>query len=263
MTDTGVIPINDFRQHYIELLKQTLTASVYPESAGRIIEDHIGRSWRHPVRVMKSLLYRLVIRECRRRSIILIKQQTFDRRQRELGLDWPLFGYTMVGHKRLDNVQHCVEQILAEGIPGDFAEAGVWRGGTIIFIRALLNVHETTDRIVWAADSFEGMPPPLSPSDGLDLRALDYLKVSLEDVKQNIARFGLLDDQVRFISGWFSESLPSAPINRLALLRLDGDLYSSTIDVLNNLYPRMTPGGYVIVDDYHSWEPCRRAVTDY
>jgi O-methyltransferase len=215
------------------------------------------------VRVLKSHAYRWIIRECRRRSILLVKTHTFDQQRRDLGLDWPLFGYTMVGRKRLDNVQYCVEQILANKVPGDFAEAGVWRGGTVIFMRALLNVHATTDRLVWAADSFEGMPQPVSPSDGLDLRSFEYLKVSLEEVKQNLARFGLLDEQVRFIPGWFSESLAHAPIQRLALLRLDGDLYSSTMDALNALYLKLSPGGFVIIDDFHSWEPCRRAVTDF
>jgi O-methyltransferase len=259
----GVTTINDFRQEYLELLKQTLTASIYPESGGRIIEDHIEPRLRHPLRLLKSLAYRWVVRSCRRRSIILIKQHAFDQQRRDLGLDWPLFGYTMVGHKRLDNIQHCVEQVLANDIPGDFAETGVWRGGSIILMRALLKVHGAMDRIVWAADSFQGMPAPASPTDGLDLRSLDYLRVSLPEVRQNIARFGLLDEQVRFIPGWFSESLPQAPIERLALLRLDGDLYSSTMDALSNLYVKMSPGGYVIIDDYHSWEPCRRAVTEF
>lgn len=255
--------INDFRREYLELLKQTLTASIYPESAGRVLEDRVEHTLRHPVRLLKSRAYRWIIRSCRRRSIILVKQHAFDQERRDLGLDWPMFGYTMIGHRRLDNVQYCMEQILAKNIPGDFAETGVWRGGTIIFMRALLNVHRVTDRVVWAADSFVGMPQPASPSDGLDLRAFDYLSVSLNEVKQNIARFGLLDGQVRFIPGWFSESLPQAPIGRLALLRLDGDLYSSTMDALQALYPKISPGGYVIVDDFHSWEPCRRAVTDF
>lgn len=253
----------DCRKKYIELLKQTLTASVYPESAGHVIEDHLERTVAHPVRWLKSLAYRWIVRSCRRRSIILVKQGTFDQQRRDLGLDWPLFGYTMIGRKRLDNVQYCLEQILANGVPGDLAETGVWRGGTIIFMRALLAVHGTTDRLVWAADSFEGMPKPVSPSDGYDLHSLDYLRVSLEEVKDNIARFGLLDGQVRFLPGWFAETLPQAPIERLALLRVDGDLYSSTMDALRGLYHKVSPGGYVIVDDFHSWEACRRAVTDF
>jgi O-methyltransferase len=95
------------------------------------------------------------------------------------------------------------------------------------------------------------------------LTLVDVLTVSLEEVKGNFARFGLLDDQVRFLKGWFCDTMPTAPIERLAILRLDGDLYSSTMDVLRNLYDRVSPGGYVIVDDYYSWESCRRAVSDF
>ena len=253
----------DIRHEYIELLKQTLTASIYPESAGRVIEDHVARGFRRPVRLLKSLAYRWIVRSCRRRSIILVKIEPFDQHRRDLGLEWPLFGYTMTGRKRLDSLQSCIEEILANKVPGDFAETGVWRGGSVIFMRAMLKIHGVTDRKVWAADSFEGMPAPVSSEDGLDLRHSDYLKVSLDAVKQNFARFGLLDEQVQFVAGWFADTLPSAPIERLSLLRLDGDLYSSTMDALNGLYHKVSPGGFVIVDDYHSWESCRRAVTDF
>lgn len=83
-------------------------------------------------------------------------------------------------------------------------------------------------------------------------------------MRANIARFGLLDEQrVRFLEGWFSDTLPDAPIEKIAILRLDGDLYESTMDVLTALYERVQPGGYVIVDDYGDWEPCRRAVDEF
>jgi hypothetical protein len=169
----------------------------------------------------------------------------------------------MVGKRRLDNVQACVEDVLSKNIPGDLMETGVWRGGTSIFMRALLKIHGILDRTVWAADSFEGMPVPTSNTDGADLHHLDYLRVSLEQVKANFARFDLLDNQVKFLKGWFCDSLPNAPVGRLAILRLDGDMYSSTMDSLRNLYHKVSPGGYVIVDDYYSWEPCQRAVSDF
>jgi O-methyltransferase len=130
-------------------------------------------------------------------------------------------------------------------------------------MRAILKVHGVTDRTVWVADSFEGLPSPASDTDGTDLSEVEYLKASLERVKANFERFGLLDDQVQFLKGWFCNTLPHAPIERLAILRLDGDLYSSTMESLRNLYHRVSPGGYVIVDDYYSWASCRRAVTDF
>ncbi|MGC4007110.1 MAG: TylF/MycF/NovP-related O-methyltransferase [Pirellulales bacterium] len=107
------------------------------------------------------------------------------------------------------------------------------------------------------------MPVAKSKSDGWDQSQIGYLKVSLEDVQNNIRRFGLLDEQVRFLQGWFENTLPQAPIQKLAILRLDGDMYSSTMDALTNLYHKVSPGGFVIVDDYGSWPACRAAISDF
>ncbi len=177
---------------------------------------------------------------------------------------------TMIGLGRLDNVQECVETVITDGIPGDLIETGVWRGGASIFMRAVLAAYEVTDRIVWAADSFEGFPTQGSRRHSQD-RGTDFtgglgaevLAVDLATVKQNFARYGLLDDQVRFLAGWFSETLPIAPIEQLAVIRLDGDMYESTWDALDVLYPKLSPGGFVIVDDYRTFAGCREAVDTY
>lgn len=183
------------------------------------------------------------------------------------GRDWPACAHTMVGLKRLENVQFCVEDVLARGVPGDFIETGVWRGGVVILMRALLKAHGDTGRTVWAADSFEGLPPPNPdkyPLDkGLHFNAFKELRVSLEDVQDNFRQYGLLDEQVRFLKGWFRDTLPSAPVERLAVLRLDGDLYESTMDALMHLYPKLQPGGYCIIDDYNDIRACREAVERY
>jgi O-methyltransferase len=122
-------------------------------------------------------------------------------------------------------------------------------------------------RTVWLADSFQGLPKPNPgryPADRDDrLWAKTELAVSLDEVKANFDRYGLLDDQVRFLQGWFSETLPSAPIDRLAVLRLDGDMYESTKVALDALYPKLSVGGYVIVDDYGAIPACRQAVSDF
>ncbi len=183
------------------------------------------------------------------------------------GRAWLTPAHTMIGRKRLENIQFCVERVLADGIGGDLIETGVWRGGATIFMRGILKAHDVADRAVWVADSFEGLPPPDAvnyPADsGLDLSTIAGLAVSLETVRDNFARYGLLDDQVRFLKGYFRDTLPAAPIGRLAVLRLDGDLYESTMQSLTHLYPKLSPGGFVIVDDFHAIEPCRRAVLDY
>jgi hypothetical protein len=194
-------------------------------------------------------------------------QGDYDVARREHGADVPSVAHTMVGLARLDNVQYCLERVLADDIPGDFIETGVWRGGTCIFARAVLHAYGVTDRRVWVADSFAGIPKTQVGSHPLDRRLQlhrhnDYLAVPAETVAANFERYGLLDEQVRFLKGWFRDTLPTAPIDRLAVLRLDGDLYESTMDALNSLYPRLSPGGFTIIDDYII-RACREAVHEY
>jgi O-methyltransferase len=188
-------------------------------------------------------------------------------RARLAGRDWPPTAHTMLGLARLDNVQFAVETVLREGVPGDLLEAGVWRGGAAILMRAVLRVRGATDRTVWLADSFRGLPAPdpgRYPHDaGLELHQFPQLAVSLDRVRRNFARYGLLDERVRFLEGWFKDTLPAAPVEHLAVLRADGDLYESTTDVLTALYPRVSPGGFVIIDDYFNIPACRHAVDDY
>ncbi|MDQ6675549.1 MAG: TylF/MycF family methyltransferase [Chloroflexota bacterium] len=210
---------------------------------------------------MKRILPNLIYGE--------LEHQPFDLEARANGRDWPVaYGaHTMIGLKRLDNLQHCIEDVLAKSVPGDFIETGVWRGGAVIFMRAVLKAYNIQDRTVWAADSFRGLPEPKAdayPADEGDrLFTYSELAVSLGEVQANFARYGLLDDQVRFLEGWFSDTLPRAPIDRLAIARLDGDMYESTIDGLTHLYPKLSKGGYLIVDDFGWGEACRQAVHDY
>lgn len=189
-----------------------------------------------------------------------------DASARAEGRDWPPTAETMIGTARLDNVARCCVAALHDDVPGDLIETGVWRGGTTILMRAVLEALGDTGRDVWVADSFEGLPVPDAryPADeGLDWSHLDVLKVDADAVRANFDRYGLLDDRVRFLEGWFADTLPSAPIDRLAVLRLDGDLYGSTMDALVALEPKVSPGGFVIVDDYGGWDSCRAAVEDY
>jgi hypothetical protein len=160
-----------------------------------------------------------------------------------------------------------VEKCLAEDIPGDLMERGVWRGGATILMRAILKAYDVTDRTVWVADSFEGLPPANVEQYPADADA-DYpmfseiLGIPLEVVQDNFDRYGLLDEQVRFLKGWFKDTLPEAPIERLAVLRLDGDMYESTMDSLKNLYAKLSVGGYLIIDDYNL-PACKQAAHDY
>jgi hypothetical protein len=181
---------------------------------------------------------------------------------------------SMITLARFDNIKNCVESILRNGIPGDLIETGVWRGGATIFMRGALKAYGVTDRVVWAADSFEGLPVPDAEKFPLEAKVQSgpvmqkvyhNLAVGLEEVKRNFAAYGLMDDQVKFLKGWFRDSLPMAPLGTLSLIRLDGDFYESTRDALQSLYDRLSIGGYVIIDDYgqDSWTYCRKAVDEF
>jgi O-methyltransferase len=131
----------------------------------------------------------------------------------------------------------------------------------------VLAALRVTDRTIIVADSFDGLPPPDPekwPADSKSkLYEFDALAVSLEQVQANFARFGLLDDQVVFLKGWFRDTMPHVQSPALAIMRLDGDMYESTIDPLVHLYDRLSPGGWVIVDDYYLLQGCSGAVTDF
>lgn len=202
------------------------------------------------------------------RKFMLVRKRPFNKRARDLGLDWPADALTMIGMQRLTSLQCCVETVLADGVPGDLVECGVWRGGASILMRAVLAAYGDETRTVWLCDSFAGVPPPdtanYKADKGIRLhRHAKILGVPEKEVRENFERYGLLDDQVRFLPGWFKDTLHDAPIDRIAVLRLDGDLYESTIQALDALYPKLSPGGFCIIDDYHAIKACEQAVMDY
>lgn len=190
-----------------------------------------------------------------------------DLKRRVVGQDWPLHGLTMVGLSRLDDLQECVETIVRDGVPGDLIEAGSWRGGATILIRATLDSLGQGERTVWVADSFQGFPAPAAEAfpenPKLDpLSDIDFLAVALEEVRANFAKFGC-SANVEFVPGFFEDTLPHLPQQKWALARLDGDTYEATWLALESLYPNLSPGGYLVVDDYLFIEACRRAVDDF
>jgi O-methyltransferase len=241
----------DARSLYLELIRRNLT--------------RYGLHERMPARW--PLRRRLLLKTFNTLHPILMHTSPFGQRKRDLGLVWPAEAETMIGMQRLSSLQSCVETVLADDIPGDLVECGVWRGGACILMRAVLAAYGDETRCVWLADSFAGLPRPdpanYKADKGMrfDLYA-GILAVSETEVRENFQRYGLLDDQVRFLPGWFKDTLHDAPIDRIAVLRLDGDLYESTIQALDALYPRLSPGGFCIIDDYVI-PACRQAVTDY
>jgi hypothetical protein len=182
------------------------------------------------------------------------------------GKSWPENGETMIGYKRLTNIEFCIIDILNNNIDGDFIETGVWRGGACIFMNAILKYNNINNKKVWVADSFQGLPEPnstLYPEDNGDIfHTFKELNVSIDEVKKNFEKYNVLNDNVFFLEGWFKDSIKIAPIEKLSILRLDGDMYESTIDVLFYLYPKLSIGGYCIIDDW-SISSCKKAIIDY
>ncbi|WP_307252690.1 TylF/MycF family methyltransferase [Croceifilum oryzae] len=222
------------RNLYLELLKKTILFEIWLEQEAR---------YHHP------------------ENLVFAPTQA----NRTLGIEWPPIAHSMIGRMRMDNLHQCMASVVKENIEGDFIETGVWRGGSCIFMSGFLKAHGIKSRKVWVADSFEGLPPP-DPNYPVDKNTnahlLNYLKVSLEEVQDNFRKYDLLNDQVTFLKGWFKDTLPTAPIEKIAIARLDGDLYASTWDALTSLYDKISIGGYLIIDDY-SLHYCKQAVHDF
>jgi O-methyltransferase len=246
----------DARELYLDLMKKCLTRLVFEEPYEPIAP--IATQW-------KAGLVRALQKQLAKRNMEVVAQAP-PPRDRGVGADWPARAETMIGIARLDNVQRCVADVLERDIPGDLIVTGVWRGGTTIFMRAILAAYGDTARTVWVADSFKGLPKP-SGNFNADIGDRHWthwqLAVPLRDVQRNFERYDLLDEQVRFLEGWFEDTLPNAPIEKLAVIRLDGDMYESTIVALEALYGKLSSGGYLIVDDYGAVPGCRKAVDDF
>ena len=249
-------------QLYLELLKKSLLGELYWENEVRLLylRDCVeGRDSYSAETLLRIEERRRAF--CERYRELTRSGQFVDGSLENLG-----YQHTMIGRERLENVAACLEQIRSKGVPGDLIECGVWRGGTTVFMRGFLKAFGIGGRTVWVADSFAGPPPPSLAQDreeDLSAAACPMLAISLETVRALFERYSLLDSQVRFLPGWFKDTLPQAPIERLALLRIDGDLYQSTWDALSSLYPKVSTGGFIIIDDYSCIPACRQAVDEY
>jgi hypothetical protein len=236
-TDTGLGPTRDLRARYLDLLERSILDLIYGDSR---IETFVG-----------TVLLRL-------------RHPWLTRRW---PAPWPSRAHSMLGPRRMRNVRDLVERTIVENIPGDYIETGVWRGGACIMMRGVLAAYGVRDRRVYCADSFEGLPRPNSekyPADRKDrLFKFQELAIAEAAVRRNFEAYGLLDDQVVFLKGLFKDTLPALSSNTFALARLDGDMYESTMDAMTNLYDRVSPSGYIIVDDYGVIAACRRAVHDF
>jgi O-methyltransferase len=249
------------RELYLNLMKRALTGALYEDNdtiLGGVRHQRPGNLKQRAARSVGELASRF--------NLEIAYKKPYLPEDREIGQDTPSRADSMIGLRRMDNLHHCVQTVIEDQVPGDLIETGVWRGGASIFMRAVLKAFGDTSRKVWVADSFQGLPPPDTaryPADGVD--SYDgLLSAGLDQVRHNFERYGLLDDQVEFLVGWFKDTLPQAPIERLAVLRLDGDMYESTWQAIEAMYPKLSPGGFCIVDDYGSHaSQCGLATDDY
>jgi O-methyltransferase len=248
------------RDIYLNLLKKTLTFSLWPEPPVPIMVFNYERPY------LKRVFVKWLSNILQNKNKVIAEIRHVSEKEIHQGSCRPSLAHTMIGMKRLDNIQYAIETIIREKIEGDCIETGVWRGGACIFMRAVLAAYGVEDRKVFVADSFKGLPRPDGvqyPADKNDQHFQNtYLSVSRAEVENTFRNYDMLDSQIVFLEGWFKDTLPSAPIDKLALLRLDGDMYSSTMEVLSNLYPKLLKGGFCIIDDY-SLDGCRKAVDDF
>jgi len=245
---------------YLNLLKNTLSFNLWPEPPVPVeSQNYLRAPWK---RTIISFLARIL----KLKNLGLVQYVSPTEEERAEGKVWPGYADTMIGLKRLDNLLQCCRDVVEKKIQGDFIETGVWRGGSCILMRAVLAAYRDTGRKVFVADSFAGLPPPDEDNYEADAgdvhHQMDFLAVSEEQVRRNFERYGLLDEQVVFLKGWFKDTLPTAPIDDLAILRLDGDMYESTMTALDALYDKLSPGGYCIVDDY-GLRGCKQAIDDF
>jgi O-methyltransferase len=184
--------------------------------------------------------------------------------------------YTMTSAERVFTLRQSVQHIIDHDIPGDIVECGVWKGGSMMAVARTLLDMGVSDRHLYLFDTFEGMPEPtnvdvnaegqtavdlLSSQD--DAINREALCVSLEEVKRNLQFTKYPTSFLHFVKGPVEKTIPQHAPEKIALLRLDTDWYESTYHEMCHLYPRLSPGGILIIDDYGYWTGAKMAVDQY
>lgn len=184
--------------------------------------------------------------------------------------------YTMTSPERVYGLRAAVRYIVENGIAGDVVECGVWKGGSMMAVaRTLLQLRDAS-RHLYLFDTFEGMPAPTTADvDHTGESAQSWLSRSkkkedsvwaiapLEGVQKALSTVGYDASKIRFVKGRVEDTIPREAPERIALLRLDTDWYESTRHELVHLFPRLSPGGVIIIDDYGHWQGARKATDEY
>jgi hypothetical protein len=176
---------------------------------------------------------------------------------------------SMTGPERLYGLYDAVRYVHARKIPGSIVECGVWRGGSSMMAALTLQQLGDTSRDLYLYDTFTGMSAPTEHDVDINGRTAEsrwregWVAASLEDVQANMRSTGYPQERITYVRGMVEETIPETIPDQIALLRLDTDFYESTAHELEHLYPRLTPGGVLIVDDYGNWQGARKAVDEY
>jgi len=183
--------------------------------------------------------------------------------------------FTMTSVERMAALIQAVTYVTQNGIAGDIAECGVWRGGSMMTVALTLLAHGDRSRSLYLFDTFEGMSPPTGDDKSLDGVSADmqlkrdpqgtgvWCYASLDDVRANILSTGYPAEKIHLIKGKVEDTIPRNIPSSLALLRLDTDWYESTKHELAHLYPLLNTNGILIIDDYGHWQGARKAVDEY
>jgi cephalosporin hydroxylase/glycosyltransferase involved in cell wall biosynthesis len=235
---------------YLDLLKSALLDEHYLDNEVRLwyVADCISRN-----RTPNKAMLRDPVRQMKQKKLQLQNSRRTGALSEES--DWStLLPFTDMGRTRLEALEKCLDRVRTNGVEGHLVDCGTGRGGAAIFMRGYIDAHELTDRAVWVADSFRASKDTAA--------GLLNLSADLNIVRDGFRCFDLLDERVYFLQGLYGETLPSAPIDEVALLRIGGGVGGSSRDVLDALYGKVAPGGLVVIDGYAE-EACQRAVDEF
>ena len=183
--------------------------------------------------------------------------------------------FTMTSVERMAALINAVTYVTQNGIAGDIAECGVWRGGSMMTVALTLLAHGDRSRSLYLFDTFEGMSSPTADDKSLDGVSADvqlaqdprgtgiWCCASLDDVRANILSTGYPEEKIHLIKGKVEDTIPGNIPSNLSLLRLDTDWYESTRHELKYLYPKLDAKGILIIDDYGHWQGAKKAVDEY
>lgn len=185
--------------------------------------------------------------------------------------------FTMTSPERIFALINAVVYVCDNNIAGDFVECGVWKGGSSAAIANTLMHLNVTDRRLWMYDTFEGMSQPTQSDIDFQGHTADQLlqqqdiaesasvwcRSPIDEVKSTMEATGYPMSHIKFVQGRVEETLLQHSPSNVSLLRLDTDWYESTKCELEVLFPRLSAGGTLIIDDYGHWQGCRKAVDEY